>query len=599
MLRCLGMPRRSNTSRQLVLAVASRTADLKLAESVLRQKVDLELTTTSEDAFSILRKRRVDALVATYDLPGTDINDFLETAGSIQSGVGRVLIVPRRQLPAILPALQRGVATSFVMEPFMPQELWVAVRRALRTQPLRLLLVTRDPGFSRRVAPLFLENGVDCTETETMADTDRRLIGASWDVCLVDVDLGEKSGLDLLSEIRTRSPETRVLLCGDYELPQLASDLRRLGAFDYLTKGVSDEQLLFRLRCAFEDRAWADETKPAAAEEAGLDPIIGSSARMEKLRNLVATVAQSTAPVLIRGETGTGKELVARHIHALSTRKRGRFFAVNCAALTETLFESEMFGHERGAFTGANTTKPGMCEMADDGTLFLDEIGELAALSQAKLLRFLQSGEFIRVGGQRVQRSDARILAATNSPLEQMIQDGSFRPDLFYRLNILQIQIPALNERREDTPELISHLIKRICQKHARSIVRLAPRAFEKLLAHNFAGNVRELQAVLERSILLTPSSIIEDVLLGSTEPPADSGAAAISVDVDRPLREAVDTAQRLVEREYLERVLAACGGNVILAAKRADVERRNFYRKLQDYGLNPDVFRNKREPKS
>lgn len=591
------MRRRTHASRQLVLAVASRAADLKLAESVLRQQVDLELTATAEDAFSILRKRRVDALVATYDLPGTSITEFLETAGTIQSGVGRVLIVPRRQLPAILPDLQRGVATSFVMEPFMPQELWVAVRRALRTQPLRLMLVTKDPDFSRRVVPLLMENGVDCTETETIGDTDRRVLGATWDVCLVDVDLGEESGLDLLSEIRARSPQTRVLMCGDYELPQLACDLRRLGAFDYLTKGVSDEQLLFRLQCAFEDRAWVDEINPPTADEAGLDPIIGSSAKMVKLRSLVATVAQSTAPVLIRGETGTGKELVARHIHALSARKRGRFFAVNCAALTESLFESEMFGHERGAFTGANTSKPGMCELADEGTLFLDEIGELAALSQAKLLRFLQSGEFIRVGGQRVQRSEARILAATNSPLEQMIQDGSFRPDLFYRLNILQIQIPALSERREDTPELISHLIKRICQKHARAIVRLAPRAFEKLLAHNFAGNVRELQAVLERSILLTSGSIVEDVLLGSTGYAEDTGQA-IAVDVERPLRDAVDSALRLVEREYLERVLAACGGNVILAAKRADVERRNFYRKLQDYGLNPDVFRNKREPK-
>jgi DNA-binding NtrC family response regulator len=318
---------------------------------------------------------------------------------------------------------------------------------------------------------------------------------------------------------------------------------------------------------------------------------------MDRVRSLVATVAQSTAPVLIRGDTGTGKELVARHIHALSPRRKGRFFAVNCAALTESLFESEMFGHERGAFTGATSQKAGMCELANDGTLLLDEIGELAPLSQAKLLRFLQSGEFIRVGGQSVQRSEARILAATNAPLEQMIQDGRFRPDLFYRLNVLELRLPSLQEHREDLPELISHLMVQAAHKHGRPSLRLAPRAFERLLGHTWTGNVRELQGVLERSVLMAQGQVVDDVQLGQPSTPDDEGTP-FAVDVDRPLREVIDSATRLVERNYLVRVLAASGGHVIAASKRANIDRRNLYRKLRDYGIDPDTFRRGRGSK-
>lgn len=591
------MPRRTRASRQLVLVVASQSGDLKRIESALGQRTQVEVAEGFDAAFAALRKHHVDALVTRFEPPGTELMDFLQAAGTVQSGVGRVVIAQRRQLPRILPALKEGIATSFVLEPFLPDELWVAIRRALRTEPPRLMLVTNDRAFNHRVLQLLTVHGVDCTEAETLEAAGRRLSGAAWDACMLDVDMGEETGLDLLGEIRARAPEVRVLLCGEYELPQLVSDLRRLGAFDYLAKRVSDEQLLFRLQCAFEDRLWAEQRQAETVAPPGLDPIVGSSPAMEHLRSLVTTVAQSTAPVLVRGQTGTGKELVARHIHGLSSRRKGRFFAVNCAALTEALFESEMFGHERGAFTGATASKPGMCELANEGTLFLDEIGELAPVSQAKLLRFLQSGEFIRVGGQSVQRSEARILAATNSPLEQMIQDGRFRADLFYRLNVLQIRMPSLDEHREDLPELIAHLLKQIAAKHGRSGVRLSPRAFERLLGHSFAGNVRELQAVLERSILLTPGQVIEDVLVGPAEASRES-KAELPVDIERPLREVVDSATRGVEREYLERLLAACSGSVILAAKRANVDRRNFYRKLQEHEITPEAFRPGRAPR-
>jgi len=283
---------------------------------------------------------------------------------------------------------------------------------------------------------------------------------------------------------------------------------------------------------------------------------------------------------------------VARQIHSSSARSKGPFFAVNCAALTEALFESEMFGHERGAFTGAVAAKPGMCELANDGTLFLDEIGELAPAAQAKLLRFLQAGEFIRVGGRTVQRSEARIVAATNRPLERMIDDGGFRADLFHRLNILEIRIPALREHAEDIPELVSQLLVRLGKKHNRANARLSPRAFEKLLAHPWPGNVRELEGVLERAVLMAPGAVVQDVQIAAPRTSGDTPGLGITVNIDQPLRETLEAATKQIERDYLVRLLTTCGGNVINAAKRADIDRRNFYRKLEEHALDPEAFR-------
>src|SRR5439155_21033585 len=251
--------------------------------------------------------------------------------------------------------------------------------------------------------------------------------------------------------------------------------------YDYLSPGMADRQMVFRIRGALEDRPWADRVDGPTGEARDGEPLVGSSAPMKALRSLIATVARSTAPVLIRGETGSGKDLVARRIHALGARCEGPFFAINCAALTDTLFESEMFGHERGAFTGAAVQKPGLCELASEGTLFLDEIAELALPAQAKLLRFLQSGEYIRLGGRSVLSSNARVVAATNRPLETMIEEGEFRADLFHPLNVLDVPVPALLERMEDLPELVAHLLGQLCREHGRPGARLMPRAFEKV----------------------------------------------------------------------------------------------------------------------
>jgi DNA-binding NtrC family response regulator len=391
--------------------------------------------------------------------------------------------------------------------------------------------------------------------------------------------------------MRSHYPRVRPVVLGQDDLPALAADLRRLGVYDYLSPAVPDGQAVFRIRCALEDRPWSDQLDGAAVEATDSEQMAGSSQPMEALRALVATVAGSAAPVLIRGETGAGKDLVARRIHALSPRREGPFFAINCAALTDTLFESEMFGHERGAFTGATTQKPGLCELANDGTLFLDEIAELSSAAQAKLLRFLQSGEFIRLGGRAVLGSKARVVAATNRPLETMIERGEFRADLFHRLNVLEVHVPALRERMEDLPELVAHLLAHLCQEHGRPSTRLLPRAFERLLSYNWPGNVRELESVLERALLLASGTVIQEVRLGT----GTTGVHPVlgqQTNVDQPLREAVETATKQVERDYLVRVLTMAGGNVIQASRRSGIDRRNFYRKLTEHGLDPAQFR-------
>jgi DNA-binding NtrC family response regulator len=575
-----------------ILLVDSRPTGLRLMQGLLGKHVDVTWTPGPDEALEQLGRRRFDGLVASAELIDLRADGFLAKVGALCAGVGRVLVGPDEHADDILQALREGWATGFVLEPFTPDELLVAVRRVLRSEPPRALLVLRDRQSRLRLKATLERSGVECWEAESPAEVMPRLEAHALDGVIVGLDLGAGEALTLLAHMRSNYPKVRSVVVGENDLPALAADLRRLGVYDYLSSGASDREAEFRIRCALEDRPWADQVDGVGVETADADQMVGSSRPMEALRALVATVAQSVAPVLIRGETGSGKDLVARRIHALSQRREGPFFAINCAALNDTLFESEMFGHERGAFTGAATQKPGLCELANEGTLFLDEVAELSPAAQAKLLRFLQSGEFIRLGGRAVLTSKARVVAATNRPLESMIERGEFRADLFHRLNVLEVSVPSLRERMEDLPELGAHLLARLCQEHGRPSTRLLPRAFERLLSYNWPGNVRELESVLERALLLASGPVIQDVRLRSGTTGVNQAFSA-GPNVDQPLREAVDAATRQVEREYLVRVLTLVRGNVIQASQRSGIDRRNFYRKLAEHGLEPAQFRN------
>jgi DNA-binding NtrC family response regulator len=324
------------------------------------------------------------------------------------------------------------------------------------------------------------------------------------------------------------------------------------------------------------------------------EDLTSNSPRMLELFQLLPRVAQSDSPVLIVGETGTGKELVAAAIHRQSRRKQGEFFTVNCGALTETLLESELFGHERGAFTGAHKTKKGYFELADKGTLFLDELGTISAAMQVKLLRVLERMEVRRVGGSHLEKVDVRIVAATNASLEDAVAAGTFREDLYYRLNVVQVQIPPLRERPEDVPLLAEVFRKKYAVEQARAdVVRLEKGALRLLRAYAWPGNVRELQNVIERAVIFSQGPGVTEADLPERVRRSDVRKTAVpAFDADEPLSAVMARVTGAVEREYLKRVLRKYRGHIGRTSAHAGLNRRTLYNKMQTYGLHRDDYR-------
>jgi DNA-binding NtrC family response regulator len=325
------------------------------------------------------------------------------------------------------------------------------------------------------------------------------------------------------------------------------------------------------------------------------EDLTSNSPRMLELFQLLPRVAQSDSPVLIVGETGTGKELVAAAIHRQSRRQSGEFFTINCGALTETLLESELFGHEKGAFTGAHKTKKGCFELADGGTLFLDELGTISAAMQVKLLRVLERMEVRRVGGSALEKVDVRIVAATNASLEDAVAKGTFREDLYYRLNVVQVQIPALRERPEDVP-LLAELFRKkyAAEQHRPDVVRLEKGALRLLHAYPWPGNVRELQNVIERAVIFCQGAGVTEADLPERVRRADAArkAPVPAFDAEEPLTAVVARVTSAVEREYLKRVLRKYRGHIGRTSAHAGLNRRTLYNKMQTYGLHRDDYR-------
>jgi DNA-binding NtrC family response regulator len=563
---------------EAVLLVDSRPTGLRLFQAVLEPHLEVTIVARPDEALALLERRRFDGLVASAADVDLDEGGFLERAGALCSGVGRILVGSEDQADGVLRALRRGQATAFVLEPFTPDELLVALRRSLRTEPPRALLVLADREARLRVKGLLEGGGVECWDAASAADVLPRLDAQKLDGVVVGLDLGAGEALALLGQMRSRYPRVRPVVLGDDDLPALAADLRRLGVYDYLAPGLPDRQLLFRIRAALEDRPWADVVEEPPPRLASPDAIVGGSRVAEGLRAVVAHVAGRVGPVVIRGEPGSGKSLVARRLHALGPRPQAPFLTVDCAALPEGMFEAELFGQER---SGTAAAKPGACELAGEGTIYLDEAGELPAASRARLVRLLRSGELVRAGGRTVIACRGRVLLGTSGAGLDLLGAGE----------ALEVKVPPLRERLDDLPELVAHLLARLCREHGRPTTRLAPRPFERLLAHPWPGNVRELESALERSLLLATGTVIDEVRLGTGTTGVQQPLAQ-AASIDQPLREAVEAATRQVEREYLVRVLTVAAGNVIQASRRAGIDRRNFYRKLSEHGLDPADFR-------
>ncbi|RJS19130.1 sigma-54-dependent Fis family transcriptional regulator [Corallococcus sp. H22C18031201] len=439
------------------------------------------------------------------------------------------------------------------------------------------------------------------------------------DAVLMDVKMPDMDGLTVLARLTELKPDLPVIMMSGHGTIDTAVKATQLGARDFLEKPIARDRLLVALRNALKHQAVIEELQELKAQLGRYD-MVGSGRAMQRIFSLIQRTAPSEGRVLITGENGTGKELIARALHQNSRRKSGPFVKLNCAAVPHDLIESELFGHEKGAFTGAVSVRRGKFELAHDGTLFLDEIGDMPAAMQSKLLRVLQEGELERVGGAATLKVDVRVIAATNKNLEQEIAAGRFREDLYYRINVVQIHSPPLRERREDLPDLIDTFLREACAKNGRRALTLSPDAVAVMSAYDYPGNVRELRNLVERLAILcegpvvsrtdalellprgkgmltapaavAPEPSLESVALAPAvvsapvvPSPATSPAAPMTgfrPRADRTFREQVDDA----EREIIQHVLAHTHDNVTEAARILDLERGHFYKKMKSLGM-------------
>ena len=425
--------------------------------------------------------------------------------------------------------------------------------------------------------------GFEVVLMESAAGALERFRKEPFDLVLTDQRMPEMSGVDFLKQCRGVDPEVAVIIMTAYGSIETAVSAMKEGATDYLTKPLNLEELLLRIERVKRSHQLLRENtqlRELLQERHRIEGIIGESGQMQEVLDLVRRVAPSDATVLLRGESGTGKELIAKAIHYASARRNGPLVKVNCAALPETLLESELFGHEKGAFTGAFAMRKGRFEIADGGTLFLDEIGDLPAHLQAKLLRVLQEKEFERVGSNRAITTDVRIITATHRDLEQLMREGSFREDLYYRLNVVTIILPPLRERRQDLPALVEHFLRKFAEKNGKTIQGFSREARDALLRYDYPGNVRELENLVERAIVLTRDDVVSlgelPLTIKETRPGADD-QTNLSAVVEG------------MERRMIVEALEAAGGVQTKAADNLGISERALRYKLRKYGLRDD----------
>jgi two-component system response regulator PilR (NtrC family) len=451
----------------------------------------------------------------------------------------------------------------------------------------RILVVDDELSMREFISILLEREGYEVVTAADAATALERLAASTIDLVISDVQMPGLNGLELLARIRESSPETAVLLITAYSTAEQAVEAMKLGAYDYLAKPFKVEEIKVLVRNALEKRDLQRENvmlREKAKVCGGFGNLIGASPRMRELFTLLSKVADSASTVLILGESGTGKELAARAVHDNSPRKSKPFVAVNCGAIPETLIESELFGHAKGAFTGAVGERAGLFEQAQGGTLFLDEIGELPLAMQTRLLRVLQEREVRRVGGSGTKKVDVRVLAASNRDLAEQVKEGSFREDLFYRINVVQVTMPPLRERIEDIPLLIGHLAAKHGAMAAGSSI-ITSEALKCLMNYQFPGNVRELENIVERSLVLSRDKVTLESLPMQVRGGAKRFDLHSAVDIpDEGI--ALEPALEQLEQQYLLKALEKADGVKKRAAELLGMSFRSFRYKLAKYEL-------------
>lgn len=445
---------------------------------------------------------------------------------------------------------------------------------SIMTNNNTVLVVDDDPAHRTMLRTLLTGWGYRIKEADDGAGAIEMVYEQAFDLILMDIRMVKVSGLEALVEIKAFNPAIPVIIMTAYSSVESAVEALKNGAYDYLTKPLDFDELRLTMERAMEHSQLREENRQlreTLGTQFDTQNIIGRSPPMMRLMETVAQVATSEATILITGESGTGKEMIAGAIHFNSPRKDGPFVKINCAAITETLLESELFGHEKGAFTGAYKRKEGRFRQAHGGTLFLDEVSEMSFAMQVKLLRVLQDREITRVGGEEVIKVDVRIIAATNKDLPTEIDAGRFRDDLYYRLNVVTIAMPPLRERSEDVPLLSQHFLEQFSETNRKQIKGFTPQAMDRLLRHEWPGNVRELMNAVERAVVLARTEYLDE-----DEFPLIPGEAG----PEGELRE--------VEKATILRTLDLTNGNKSEAARRLGITRRTLHKKLKAYGVMP-----------
>jgi DNA-binding NtrC family response regulator len=447
-----------------------------------------------------------------------------------------------------------------------------------------ILVVDDEPGVRLALQVNLARNGLNVRVASDAKEAAEILRAEPFDLVLTDVRMPGASGLDLVQKIHEAWPEMAVIVMTGQGSVADAVEAIRAGASDYIQKPVRTDALLLTIERALEHRALRAEVRSLRREVTvrfGFERLIGQTDIMQRLYKKMSAVADSSATVLLEGPTGTGKELIAHAIHVRSRRNAGTFVRVNCAAIPEALLESELFGHERGAFTGAVRQHAGRFEQAEGGTLLLDEIGEIEPHVQVKLLRVLENGEIQRVGGKGMRRVDVRVIAATNKDLLQEVHEGRFREDLYYRLYVVCLKVPSLTARKEDIPLLVDHFLRVYAEQNERAIPEVARSAMLELMAYGWPGNVRQLEHLIERTLILNPTDFIERFEMPETARTGDAPAAPAL-----PAATALHDALQQLERRLIVQALRRSGGVQARAARELEVSRSNLNYRIKKLGI-------------
>jgi len=461
----------------------------------------------------------------------------------------------------------------------------------------RILVVDDDQAFRIATVALLEDNGFTVSVATDGAEAQKRISETEFDLVLSDLVMEGMNGIELLQRIKAISSEVPVIMITGFGSINTAVEAMRLGAYDYITKPCDNDELLIKIRRVLEERRKDRELYRLREEittQYSFGNIVSRSESMKKIFKLVRQVSETDVTVLILGETGTGKELLAKAIHYNSPRKEKPLVVITCSALSETLLESELFGHEKGAFTGAQKQRTGKFEDANGGTVFLDEIGDVPLHLQTKLLRVLQEKEIERVGGNRPIPVDVRIIAATNRNLQDLMKAGSFREDLYYRLNVFPISLPTLRERIEDIPLLVEHFLQKYAALSNGRVKRAAPTAIAMMVSTTWRGNIRELENVIKRAIIKTDGDTIHSIDLPA-QPLGDVRPFALKTSDNGEIRfkEYIKKITYDAESKYLVEMLERHQGNIKAVAELMEVDRKTIYRKIEEFGIDISKYRN------